>query len=267
MATEDFRPGIYSVDYFSGAQCAIYIGDVWVDEVTSITYGVHQSRRPLYGYADQLFRDVSKGQVLVQGEFTINFKEAGYLWLVLRRYQEVMRDNPTSMIGKSPFGSSAVAVRDAIESIINNDGQLSISDRNAIFQAVASNMENIDSSVAVDALRNSDIAQAATTLGGFSSATRAAGSIGTAENIFEAFEDRVWQEPAEDLDAMSRRADDPDLNPFDIYMAFGDFAGDNSVNHTIQKITGVHIIGSGKQVVIDGQPIQESYSFMARNIV
>ena len=78
------RQGIYNVEYFSGSQASIFIGDVFVDEITFFAFSVSQERVPLYGYGDQLFRDVSKGPVLVQGQFSINFKEAGYLFLILR---------------------------------------------------------------------------------------------------------------------------------------------------------------------------------------
>ena len=57
------------------------------------------------------------------------------------------------------------------------------------------------------------------------------------------------------------------MNPFDIYIAFGDFAGDNRHNHTIQKITDVHILSSSKGTAVDGGPIVETYSFLARDII
>jgi hypothetical protein len=274
---QSLRQGIYNVDYFSGAQCALYIGDTWVDEVTSMTYSVRQNRMPLYGYADQLFKDVSKGQVLVQGEFTINFKEAGYLFLILDRYQTLMNNRPSLMHtysrpgiahrsgqGKNgtPFAASDLDQRESIESLINNDEEFTNIERNRILQALAAGKEiEVKGDLAGSRQR-----EAAASLGGFSSQTRASGGIGAAENIFEAFEDIIWKKPKE-LDNLHRRADDPRLNPFDIYMAFGDFAGDNNANHTIQKLSGVHIIGSVKQVVIDGQPIQEAYSFIARNLI
>ena len=264
------RQGIYNVDYFSGAQCALYIGDTWVDEVTSLTYSVRQNRMPLYGYADQLFKDVSKGQVIVQGEFTINFKEAGYLFLVLDRYRTVIR-GLTSIMGntysptspgtknRTPFEASDLVLRESIESLINNDQTFNTFERNILL----TNIANADALATRDPIGREETF---TSLTGFSSNTRSRGGIGTAENIFEAFEDEIWKQP-NDVDTATRRADDPKLNPFDIYVAFGDFAADNGANHTIQKIVDVHIIGNVRQVVIDGQPIQEAYSFIARNLV
>src|SRR3990167_7047716 len=75
-------------DYFTGTQASIYIGDVYVDEVVSYAYSVQQTKTPIYGYASQLFDAVSAGPVLVTGNFSINFKESGYLYLILMRYKQ-----------------------------------------------------------------------------------------------------------------------------------------------------------------------------------
>ncbi len=267
---DGLRGTVYNVDYFSGAQVACYIGDVFVDEITSLNYGVSNERTPLYGYADQYFRDVSKGRVIVQGTFTINFKEAGYMFLILERYQRLLNGKSTRL---NPFLGSADVNSRNIEQVIN--GEVSTFQRNEIIQAIAEAQANT-AKIPDTAERFSDKEQELTTinridaargLGGFASSARSTGGIGLAENIFEVFEDAIWRKPPEDLDNDHRRADEPSLNPFDIYVAFGDFAGDNRANHTIQKITGVHIVGSSKQIVIDGQPIQEAYQFIARNII
>jgi hypothetical protein len=271
------RRGIYNIEYFSGSQASIYIGDVLVDEVTSINYQVSQSRTPLYGYADQLFRDVSKGVVLVQGSFSVNFKEAGYLWLVLNRYRELVRNQPSLMaqVGQPGFaGSTGDPLVDAnIEKLVN--GELGTADRNAMLQDALADMNDPATDVAET---NATIVSALASPGagdllGFSSARRSLGNTTGAESVFEAFENRIWGEASvgldrnQNLESEDRRADDPDLNPFDIFVTFGDYGGSDHHNHTVQKITNVHILGTSKQIVIDGQPIQEVYSFIARNVV
>ena len=257
------RPGIYNIDYFSGAQVALYIGDIWVDEVTSMSYEVRQPRRPLYGYADTLYKQLTKGQVLVQGQFTINFKEAGYLWLVLQRNRSLLtaRPHPFFRFPDEPefkgLGRGELDVGRNIEQIIN--GELNLGDRNESLARLAT----------------------AATLTGFSSGKRASGEVGksdlidrntgqpvsSAESVFEKFENEVWGLPQASLDAANRRADDPDLNPFDIFLAYGDFDGDDRRNHTIRKLSEVSIVTTGQEIVIDGQPIQEQYGFIAKNIV
>lgn len=262
MATDLVNGGIYNVEYFSGSQVACYIGDVWVDEITSLQYSVRQSKQPIFGYASTLYDAVSKGQVLVQGSFTINFKEAGYLWLVLNEFRK--RGNLPDLL--NPLTSSQDISRRNIERFVdgetdtfNNPG---IDNRNQLLSNLA--------------------AQSALT--GFSSNQRLQGSViaddivsiqqeiegtvvGKAEDAFERFEDLIWGSSQFELDELDRRADDPRLNGFDIYVAFGDFAGNNRHNHTIQKLSNVHIIGSGKAIEVNGMPIQEEYSFIARNLV
>lgn len=254
--------GIYNIDYFSGAQVALYIGDVLLDEVTSLGYQVSQSRTPLYGYSDQYFRAVSKGQVFVQGQFTINFKEAGYLWLVLDTYKKQIERRPGKLF--TPFTSSQTIEQRNIEQIIN--GETTTAERTAALLTLSQASVDPDLAKTIDTLEEV-VAQSNASLGGYSSISRSLGVPGTAEGTLEAFEDAVWAKNPDSVQEMNRRADDPDLNPFDIYIAYGDFQGDNRVNHTIRKLSGVHIISSGQQVVIDGIPIQETYQFIARNVI
>jgi len=265
------RRGIYNVEYFSGAQVSLYIGDIWVDEITTLSYGVMQSRSPIYGYASELFDDVSEGHVLVQGTFTLNFKEAGYLWLVLNRFRSKMggQENLLERSSPTPFKSSADVARRNIERIINHE--TTIFERNRVLQNLVISSDPDELAKAQSQAR----LQTRSSLTGFSSDTRTVASIdktrskkvGAAENKYEMFEDTVWRKSPQELDAETRRTDDPRLNPFEIFVAFGDFAGDNTANHTIERIRDVYILGKSKQIVIDGMPIQEQYSFIARNLV
>lgn len=261
------RPGIYNTDYYTSSQTAIYIGEVLVDEVTSMQWNVSQNKRPIYGYTSQLYDQLSKGQVLVHGTFTINFKEAGYLFLILQRYRQAIFQNPHpffSFKDEPGFNGENKSLAQGeqtiglnIEQIIN--GEVSIRDRNQALSTLAT----------------------AAALQGFSSSTRAAGEVGlgdktnprtgkreiSAESLFEAFENKIWKTDQQDLDSMTRRADDNLLNPFDIYVAYGDFDGDDRRNHTIKKLSEVSIIGEAQQIQIGGLPLQEQYTFIARNLV
>lgn len=281
--TDPVKRGIYNVEYFSGAQVSLYIGDVWVDEVTTLSYQVMQNRRPIYGYASTLFDDVSEGQVLVQGQFTINFKEAGYLWLILDRYQRQFagKDSLTEFDG--PFKNSGTADRRNIEQIVNNEQ--STFQRNRTLLNLAKRMAETGGGRNYTSLNDflgnrvrfdTVGAGSKASLGGFASTQRALSRsdpeqrnrVGRAEGIFEAFEDVLWAADEKLDDALlTRRADDPRLNPFEIFVAFGDFAGDNDANHTIERLQEVNILGKSKQIVIDGMPIQEQYTFIARNSI
>lgn len=264
------RRGTYNIDYYTGSQASIYIGDIWVDEITSIDYQLIQDRKPIYGYASTLYDDLSEGQVLVQGQFTINFKEAGYLWLVLNRYRTINKGGSNLMDDiKNPFKSSSTATRQNVEQIVN--GELTVYERNEQLKEIANEVaitEHKGALKTLDAAKNAiKYEHISASLGGYSSSTRGRGRIGKAENMFEVFENAVWGERGIDLDNETRRTDDPRLNPFDIYVAFGDFAGDDEVNHTIERLRDVTILGKGKQIRTDNGILQEQYSFLARNWV
>ena len=62
----------------------------------------------------------------------------------------------------------------------------------------------------------------------------------------------------------SRRTDRHQLNGFDIYVKF---AQNKFSNPTIQKIEDVHLLGKAQTVVIDENPVQEVYSFYAKNVI
>src|SRR5690606_10597119 len=148
-----------------------------------------------------------------------------------------------------PFNSSQSIEQLNIEKLIN--GEPSTAERTRALAALGHQVaEELKDPNKIKA-RNQELSFGS--LGGFASTTRALGGIGNAENLFETFEDAIWKEDSSSLNEQDRRADDPDLNPFDIYIAYGDFAGDNRVNHTIRKLVDVSIIGSSQQVVIDGQ--------------
>jgi hypothetical protein len=73
--------------YFSGSQTSLFIGNIWVDDIDSINYSIKSSKSPIYGYGSTHFDFVTKGSVLVQGNFSINFREPNYLWAVLKHYE------------------------------------------------------------------------------------------------------------------------------------------------------------------------------------
>jgi len=283
------REGVYNNDYFSGAQVAIYIGDVLVDEVTSISLAVAQSKAPLYGYASMLFDGVSRGNVIVEGEFSINFKEAGYLWLILNRYRAMVKAQNAGIFlneNLSPFyrgkGTGEYTLEKTIEQLTNGSVPLSKKYLNQINEiaARAAREDGIKSiGLGPQVSQGRKLLNTQAGLAGYSSGQRATGSTGDAESVFEIFENYVWGKnsgggSSQALEALgindvaaNRRADEPALNPFDIYIAFGDYVDDDRIHHTVQRISDVHLTGQSKQIVIDGQPIQEAYSFFARDLI
>ena len=85
-----FNTTTYEFDYFSGSQIGVYLGDILIDDIAGIQYNLSQSKRPVYGYASQYWHVVPSGQIIVEGAFSVPFKEAGYLPIILAEYSHKM---------------------------------------------------------------------------------------------------------------------------------------------------------------------------------
>lgn len=257
---------VYDQEYFSGAQMNMYIGDVLIDEVTSLMVQVRQNKMPVYGYASQLFDKVSKGTVLVQGQFTINFKEAGYLYAVLERFKQRGTDT-------SPFSSS----KNFSGIAKNRGGAMRDGDRGLLsrqnIEQINQSVESVTSGIINGRqVRPEEYIEYYRTLTGFnnSSPGRAGsvrGALPEVENVFERFEDKIWGTDDLSRDAEGRRGDSNRFDDFTIYCSFGDYNRNNRVNHTAKRIDRVHLIDQAQQIMINGEPVAEQYSFIARNFV
>ena len=90
----------YKLQYFTGVQASIWIGEAWVTECFGISFQATQNIIPIFGYASTTFDAVAKGRVLVQGSFEINFIDEGYLYYVLHKM------NADRIIDPSEFNES-----------------------------------------------------------------------------------------------------------------------------------------------------------------
>jgi hypothetical protein len=74
---------IFSNEYFSGADMHIYFGDIWVDEITDISFTLQEEVLPIFGYNSYTYDTIARGKRMIQGQFTLNFTSTGYLQQVL----------------------------------------------------------------------------------------------------------------------------------------------------------------------------------------
>jgi hypothetical protein len=91
------------------------------------------------------------------------------------------------------------------------------------------------------------------------------GALPAAEKEFEIFENRIWG--SQKLDNVPRRTDDSAFDGFTIYVTFGDFNSNDRINHTAHRIDDIHLTGKSQFIMDDGSPVQETYTFLARNWV
>jgi hypothetical protein len=261
---------VYDLEYFSGAQMNMYIGDVLIDEVTSLQVQVQQRKLPVYGYASQLFDKVAKGVVMVEGTFTINFKEAGYLYAVLERYKTLT--NGASGPVLSPFISASSFAQGNRTGGAKLDGSKGLLRRQNIEQVQRSVEQVLSGQINGRDIRPEELIDYYRSLSGFNNdaAPRngsVAGALNTAEDTFETFEDKVWGTSSLSADNEGRRGDSNKFDDFTIYVTFGDYNRNDKVNHTVKRIDNVHLIGQTQTIMINGEPIGEQYSFLARNYV
>jgi len=270
---------IHDMDYFSGSQTFLYIGDVLVDEVTSIQYSLSQTKAPIYGYASQMFDTVAVGQVGVSGNFTVNFKEAGYLWAVLRRYFQIADSGITFGGPKSGSGKAEDRLLKNYENARVEAGgsrsQLDETRRGVLglnkplvgSRGSRISLASIERLLSGDANRDEryDFYQS---IAGYATFDQDSPRDKAFEDLMEVFEDQVWGSSTsnEDLINQLRRADDNRFDGFDIYIVYGNYQNEMA-NHTVRKIVGAHITGQAQMVQIDGQPLQEQYTFLAQTIV
>ena len=74
----------YSYDAVSGAQIQVSLNNrILVDDCTAVQFTLTQAKKPIYGYASQLFDAVAPGVVIVHGRLWMNFIHQGYLRLLI----------------------------------------------------------------------------------------------------------------------------------------------------------------------------------------
>lgn len=255
------RTTVYDQEYFSSSQVNLYIGDVVIDECCELQIQLHQTKRPIYGYASQLFDATAQGTVLVQGSFQINFKESGYLFTVLNRLRRIESKRGTPLI--SPFVSNKNLGRSDVR------GAKRGKDIGGVYRANVEQVLSAEEAILRGELtREQQVAyyRSLTTLNNeVSGFNNPEGALPGSEDLFEAFENRIWGR--QQLDDEPRRVDDNAFDGFTIYVTYGDFNSNDRINHTARRIDGVRIVGQAKTVMNDGKPIKEGYQFIARQWV
>jgi len=253
-------PEVYDLEYFSGSQMFLYIGDVWIDEITGLQYSIHHQKTPIFGYASQYWDDVSSGQSMVSGQMSINYKEAGYLWAVLRRFKNI---------------STAASFDTSKESFSKQDKALGIDplrgpvDRRPVWGSNGTriNRESIERVVNGGGTRG-DRYKFYNDLAGYATFGVKNPRDRVFENIVEEFEDQIWAKSNtnQKLTKQIRNPVDPAFDGFDIFVVFGNYE-EPKANHTVQKILDVRLTGQMKTIRVGGEAVQEVYDFIARTVV
>jgi hypothetical protein len=227
---------INKFDFYSGSQITIWLGNILIDDINSIQWVRTQGKMPIYGYASQLFDSVAKGTVIIQGSFTINFRQQGYLAAVLDNisslYKTLAADDPT---GKRQFDQTKWPV---------------------IKDLIAAHLKN-------GTFGPSSVAEIQ--------------ELGNSQDFYslaKVYEDSIWGE----RDSRAPTLEPPDVKQsldipggFNIMISYGNPSQNQTttlrdhMQSTTKTLVGVHLMGESQMIQVGGQPIQEHYSFIARN--
>lgn len=117
---------LFPEDYYSGSDASIYFGDVFVDELMHIEYKLREMVMPIYGYNSYRFDAVARGQRIVEGRFTIAFRESGFMFHLLEHIGQIEeKAKPTLsylMNSSSPSKPHWVAgLEENLDSLLNRE--------------------------------------------------------------------------------------------------------------------------------------------------
>jgi hypothetical protein len=197
---------------------------------------MEQQKRPIYGYASHHWDFVAKGTTIVTGNFTINFKESGYLHIVLQHLAE--NSISSSPIPSAPNYKPNMATTTSPVSRANIESLIQQGVTPDTYKALSDLSKLPDDKF---------------------------------EDIAEKFEDAIWGPKGSSAErdplAIAKALRRPDLmKNFDIFLTFGNL-DDAASNHTARRIREVELVGQSQLIEVSGEPIQEAYTFIARDVI
>lgn len=232
----------YNTYYYCGAQAQIYFNDILIDEVRDLQFTTVTNRQPIYGYASKLFDTVATGNLIVQGQFTINFVEAGYLNIIA-----------TALKGKDVNGISRLGETASVAqtATVFTNRNFEGTNGSAVVSSTATSQEQ---SEPIKTFRSNMEIQAYNQIRG----------IGNLE--FRRMAEQAMRNKFGDKGIIERPVTRFDrMRPFDIFAVFGDYTNKDA-DHTVRRIKNVYLTGQSQTIISNGEPIGESYSFIARDI-
>lgn len=115
-------------EYFTGADISIYFNDIFIDEITGLSYSLQETVKPIFGYASYTWDAIARGTRIIQGEFRIAFKEAQYINVVLKTLaenQSTIAPRSMQLLSNAEVNKFTSGIEDTIEdNLIRDFGDL-----------------------------------------------------------------------------------------------------------------------------------------------
>lgn len=230
----------FSNEYFAGSDIRIYFGDTWVDEITSLQFTLQEQVTPIYGYASYTWDKVARGTRYIQGNFSINFKESYYLHYVLNSLSSKMKaaskDAPVFSAQSWKEGTSVEHLVETADS--------------PAFEAIADEFEKSLWGEGDNKSLNSVVSK------------RKGNTFFSPEHRGKNEEDGTAT--YDDVTSQKQLAE----QGFNILIGYGPMneKDGRKAAGTAHTLMGVQITGVSQVIGGDGQPVQEMYSFIARDL-
>lgn len=127
----------YPYDYYTGTHARIFFNHVWVDDIITMQYSFKQNKSPIYGYASQKFDAVARGQIIVNGNFTIAFKETGYLSLIHKQINNLKTKKQTQEEILNYYANQSKSIEEFLDLLYLHD-----ENNNTDFEDLAESLED-----------------------------------------------------------------------------------------------------------------------------
>jgi hypothetical protein len=266
--------------YWSGLDANLYANssgvNVFLDELVSLQFTLSEQVTPYYGYSNYVPQKMYRGQRIVAGSFTINFKYTHYIYGMLKKLREP--GNGTSIKTKATPSKGNSAVDHAkVAMEMQRVGPLGIADfGTAVFEALSATIPRSSAATEVSKVQTNSLK--------FISAsakelywTNEGDRIAKAEsNSF--YSDQVpsnkekFSGPANGLTInVIYGSEEPSVvfkpnskGEMSYANSFSD-ATDISRVYTKGVLSGVEITGVAHAIDDSGRPIMEIYNFIARD--
>lgn len=229
--------------YWNGMSCKVYASNVLIEETIQVNYMVVEQIRPYYGYAAYTADRICHGTRSVNGELTINFKQDGYLFALLDFLTNQSQGNIAIPKPSKPQNTTLPVSPDifsgtqsiSVNKLSNpNTAKQFVTARKANQTQVAQPTNTIDLNVTQGLFQTKDQ--------GFNLDILFGANMSAAQIL------RLSSAGYSTMTAPSyKNLDDPSKG-------------------TGIRLVGVEIQGISRAVGDDGRPINETYSFMARDI-
>lgn len=225
----------YRTDYYSGSQVAIFMGNIWLSDISMIEFNLMQKKMPFYGYKSQLYDQMAKGTQLIEGVFSVAYTHTNWLNMAMSKYLEFT----------NPVGSQKSISQADVQSFLNNLNAGNVDLKSLNYKTPVVGLQTPGDGAFVNQTFDQKTEQLINFFWGNTNGTGNTYKVISPDNL-----------PA-----------------FDVTITFGNYPKDRPAaqdeflsSHTVKVLSNIEITGYSMQVAITGEPIQEVYTFFARSM-